>query len=268
MLFFLPCFHLFSDAGDFLTHAKNECVVLVSNKKYFPKFLDTVGSLTKKGNYHGDICLVIGDDLVGNDLLNHPLIKKNRILIKHFPDLQFSENFLNATRNLSVFGKLFQYHKFHLFNTYFKRWRTIFYIDCGIKIYSDIRPILDTKQPGMLLAHSDAFPEYSWKLHDQFNKKEEGYYNKLREKFNLDIDYFQTTMMLYDTSIIKENTFEDLYKLALDYPISLTNDQGIIALYFTSVMPVWKQIAIRNEKTFFYDYFKRDKKNKYIMLKS
>jgi hypothetical protein len=241
-------------------------VVLLCNKNYFPKFLQTVSELTSRGNYHGDICLLIGNDLVGDELLNNEVIKNNRVIIQHFPDLQFPDSFLKDTRKLPTFHKQFQYNKFHVFNTYFKHWDTLLYIDCGMSIYSDIRPILETRQMGTLLAHSDAYPNYAWKLRDQF-KKDKKYYKKLREKFNLDTDYFQTTMMLFDTSIIQENTFNDLYQLTLEYPISRTNDQGIIALYFTHIVPVWKQIPVRNEVTFFYDFFKRNKEEKYIMIK-
>ena len=48
----------------------------------------------------------------------------------------------------------------------------------------------------------------------------------------LNIDYFQTTMMLYDTKIIKENTFNDLYDLTLEYPISrLLCDSRILNIF-------------------------------------
>lgn len=254
-------------SSETFSRSGKECVVLLSNKNYFQKFLTTLHSLTTKGKYRGDICLVIGDDLLGSDLLKHDLLVKNHVIVKHFPDLKFSERFFQITKGLPNIGKLFQYHKLHLFNVYFKRWDTILYIDCGMKIYSNIRPILKIKQPHTLLAHSDAFPQYLWKLEDQFSKNERECYDELCQKFKLDIDYFQTTMLLYDTDIIQEDTFDNLYQLTLEYPISITNDQGIIALYFTNVQPLWKQITLGNEKTFFYDYLKRNKKNKYIMLK-
>ena len=60
--------------------------------------------------------------------------------------------------------------------------------------------------------------------------------------------------------------FDDLYKLSLQYPISKTNEQGIMALYFTN-KNIWEQIKIKNEKTYYYDYLKRNKKDKYIMTK-
>ena len=57
-------------------------------------------------------------------------------------------------------------------------------------------------------------------------------------------DYFQTTIMLYDTKII-ENVIE--------YPISITNDQGIIALYLTNIQPLFKQIKTDNECIYLYE---------------
>ena len=73
--------------------------------------------------------------------------------------------------------------------------------------------------------------------------------------------------MLYDTKIIKENTFKELLDLTYEYPISRTNEQGIIALYFTNIKPLFKQIKIHNEYIYFYDCLSRNIHNKYIMLK-
>ena len=163
---------------------------------------------------------------------------------------------------------MFQYHKLHLFNVFFKNWDYIFYLDCGITIFSDISPILNEITENTLLAHSDAYPTYEWKLHNQFDKNNTDYFTKLNNSFNLNIDYFQTTIMLYDTSIIENTTYTNLLNLLFEYPISITNDQGIIALYFTNIKPLFKQIKTHNENTHFYDYLSRAYNNKYIMLKS
>ena len=63
-------------------------------------------------------------------------------------------------------------------------------------------------------------------------------------------DYFQTTIMLYDTKIIENDTYDNLL---IEYPISITNDQGIIALYLTNIQPLFKQIKTHNECIYFYD---------------
>ena len=246
------------------------CVVFLCNKAYFEKFLYTCILLFRDGKYRGDICLVIGDDLYNSHLLQHPFILRNKIIVKYFMDFYFDDDFLRIQKSLDRsedwFKKIFQYHKFHLFNTYFKRWDYIFYLDCDITIMSDIAPMIQSRQPNTLLAHSDAYPKYEWKLDWQF-VKHNPYYEKLNKKYNLTTDYFQTTMMLYDTRIIEPDTMENLYNLVKEYPISVTNDQGIVSLYFTNIKPLYKQIQIQNDDTYFYDYSMNKKDKPYIMFK-
>lgn len=247
------------------------CVVFVSNKKYFNKFLNTCIQLRTNGNYLGNICLVVGDDLKNDQLIYSDFIIKNKILIKYFPDIEFNDNFYFINKNIKTDGrnitKKFQWHKLYLFNIYFKQWNYILYIDCGMNIFSNISPIIDEARPYTLLAHSDAYPTYEWKLYDQFDKNNVELYKNLSSKYNLSVDYFQTTMLLYDSNIILDNTFNDIYHLALKYPISRTNEQGIIALYFTNIKPIFKQLKLYNSMIYYYDFLSRDSKNKYIMLK-
>jgi hypothetical protein len=249
----------------------NTCIVFVCNKKYFNKFIYTCNQLLTNGKYTGDICLVIGDDLMNDELLKCDIITNNKITIKYFPNITFSNEFLEINNTINTDGrnitKKFQWHKLYLFNTYFKRWDYIFYIDCGMTIFSDISPMLKECTENTLLAHSDAYPTYQWKLTTQFCKKNQTYYTKLSNTYKLNIDYFQTGIMLYDTKIITENTYSDLLNLSLEYPISRTNEQGIITLYFTNIRPLFKQIKIHNEYTHFYDCLSRDNNFKYIMLK-
>ena len=55
-------------------------------------------------------------------------------------------------------------------------------------------------------------------------------------KFNLDsLNYFQTGIMYFDTKIIEESTKKNLLELAEDFPISITNEQGIMNLYFANI---------------------------------
>jgi hypothetical protein len=254
-----------------MTSPNELCAVFLCDKNYFNKFLYTCEQLVTNGKYTGQICLVIGDDLNNDPMLQHPLIVQNNIIITHFPNLPFTHQFLyiqeHMEREPHWFRKIFQYHKLHLFNTYFKRWNYIFYLDCGLTIFDDVNPVINERKPNALLAHSDAFPTYKWKLHNQFEKKS-AFFSSLSNKYNLNIDYCQTTIMLYDTSIIEEDTFNNLYNLMTEFPISITNDQGIIALYFTNIKPFFQQIQIKNDDTYFYDYHSRQPNSRYIMLKN
>jgi len=248
------------------------CVVFLCDKEYFNKFINTCNQLVTNGKYDGNICLVVGDDLYDDKLLDCDTIKNNNITIKYFPNINFSDNFIDIQEKMDRPShwnkKKFQFHKLHLFDIYFKQWHYIFYLDCGINIFSDISPILNEITENTLLAHSDAYPVYEWKLNIQFDKTNTEYFTKLDNTYNLNIDYFQTTIMLYDTKIINDDTYDNLLNLLTEYPISITNDQGIIALYFTNIEPFFKQIKTHNDDTHFYDYLSRNNNNKYIMLKS
>jgi hypothetical protein len=250
---------------------KDICVVFTCNRTYFNQFIKTCEQLITNGKYIGNICLVIGDDLFTSDLLNHDIIKKYNIIIKYFPDIEFSNEFLLINNNVKSDGrnltKKFQWHKLHLFNTFFKQWSYIFYIDSGMTIFSDISAIIHECTENTLLAHSDAYPTYERKLECQFDDTINNYFIPLKNTYNLNLDYFQTGIMLYDTKIIEDDTFDNLLKLTYDYPISKTNEQGIIALYFTNIKPLFKQIKTHNADTYYYDYASRDRNNKYIMLK-
>ena len=222
--------------------------------------------LIQIGKYKGPICLIIDVDLIDSQELQHEFILNNNIIIQNFNKIIIPETKYKAAQfRHKVDGCSL---KFNIFRDYFKQWNYIFYMDCGIHIMSDISPILECKKANKLLAHSDAYPRYQWKLHStQFNKSYTDIYKKLETDFDLNVDYFQSTIMLFDTNIINPDTFTNILDLVYKYPIGRMNDQCYLALYFIHITPCWEQIPLRNDETYFYDYLSRNTKNKYIMLK-
>jgi len=247
------------------------CCVFVTNGIYFDLFKNTCLQLITNGKYTGDITLIIGDDLELNDCLQDEFILNFNINVVKFANIKFTEGINALLESVNDDGrcriKKFQWHKFHLFNEYFKKWNYIFYIDCGMKIYRDISPMINCAKSGKLLAQSDAYPTYIWKLRDQFDSTKEDTYNQLQTDYNINIDYFQTGILLYDTNIISDKLITNLYNLAIKYPITLTNEQAIMALYFTNLEPIWEQIQLGNNETFFYRYGRDDLNQNYIITK-
>ena len=235
----------------------NVCVVFLCNKWYYPRFLQTYADLRERSKYTGPVCLVIGDDMMEVSV-------PADIIVKHFPDWVFPGWFhaqaMMLPRAEFLYRKFFQFHKFYLFDAFFKQWNYIFYIDAGMTIYQPIEKMLALGQPHTLLAHSDAYPTYEWKLSTQFC------YPEIVE-YPLNNDYFQTGIMIYDTEICSDAMPSQLYDLTLRYPSVRTNDQGIIALYFTQIAPVWKQITLGDADTNYYDYFQRERGRPYVMVK-
>jgi hypothetical protein len=267
--------------------SEKTAAVFLCNKEYYLKFRYTCYLLVTRGQYKGDIVLVIGDDLYDKDLNqlisdDDEFITRYKVIIKYFPNYEFTDDFLQQQKQLNRdaywFEKRFQFHKFNLFDVYFKQWDYIFYIDCGVHIFSDVSPILNEKQQHTILANRDGLdgetaawcvpetPGQGLKLGDQFTKTDP-IYDRLSKQYNMKLPYFQSTVMLYHTEIITERTVSDLYDLLFTYPICITNDQAIIGLYFTQVKPSWVQLRRKNDETYFYDYVRCINED-YIMLKS
>ena len=79
---------------------KNICVALMCNKPYFKNFIYTCNQLVTNGKYNGTICLVIGDDLLNDEILDCDSIKNNTVIIKHFPNIQFPKEFFEINNNI------------------------------------------------------------------------------------------------------------------------------------------------------------------------
>jgi len=250
----------------------DNCVVIVSNKNYFEKAINTIKNIRTIGAYHDDLVFIYGKDIDKSDLER---LQDFYVIPKYFPDLDLS-NVIHKLKNKPYKGlerklyKMFCFHKFHLFNTYFKRWKTIFYIDCGMRIFKPIKPFFELDCRNKILANSDAQPKYRWKLGIQFNNDSySDVYKQLSNEFNLNIDYFQSTILIYDTSIIKSDTFDILRELLYKYPIGKTNDQAIMNLHFNCQLNIWKQVPLKHNKQLMYDYKTRRgcRHTDYIMLK-
>jgi len=246
------------------------CVVFVCNKSYLSRFQRICNSLRTIGQYTGDITLIIGIDLNISTLKASEFIINNKVNVIQLPDIQFPE-YVNLEKQ-KIKGndgrhitKQFQWHKLHIFNSYFKKWQYVLYIDSGMTIYRPIQPIIELRKLNRLLAHQDSFPEYNWTLTGQFDNTNSQIYSILEKRYNLnDKYYFQTGIMLFDTNIIKNDTCEKLYSLAVEFPISRTNEQGIMNLYFIS-NNVYEPLPISNSEIYFYDFLRRFPDRGYII---
>ena len=253
-----------------------QLITLCCNKPYLSKALHTIHQVRTVGKYYGDIVFFHCDDLLNNDSLN--LMKEYyNVQIKYFPniDTSYVMEVLKRAKELDYPAKekIFQFNKFHTFDVFFKQWDRILYLDSGIYVYNDIQRMFNLDCTNSLMAHSNPYPQYYglWKLDHEFQlRNEPEIAEKLKNNFDLSLeDYFQSTIMLFDTSIIKEDTVFKLIELMNDYPISTANDQGILNLYFIYINKVWKLLPIRDNEGFLYDFWERNNHRcqEYVLLK-
>jgi hypothetical protein len=135
-----------------------------------------------------------------------------------------------------------------------KKWRYVFYFDINMSIHDNINLILDVKPANQIFARADGYPRYVWKLESQFDKSHPKF-KKLSKKFDLDRnDYFQTGLMYFDTNIISSEVFDKILSLIKEYPLSITNEQGILNIYFLFVDQKYTELEtyINGKLTYFY----------------
>jgi|TARA_R110000824_G_C15168210_1_gene672619 hypothetical protein len=241
---------------------KSICIVTYCNEAYLDAAKQTICDLRIVGEYQGDIVLMIGNDLKNKELD----VQKENVIVKYFPDVDrteaikiyeaFSESMTADRRETE---KPFQWHMIHCFKEYFKRWEKCLVIDAGMKIHKPIEKILNIECGENLLAHSDSYPQYDWKLSGQFDKEYfPELYDELSSKHNLDVDYFQAGIVMYNTSLIRKNTFNEIRSLEKKYVNTKTNEQAILNIYFNCQKKIWKQIPLGDKKTLYYDAHLRD----------
>jgi hypothetical protein len=238
---------------------QNNVIALVCNMDYIEQLLKTLSQLRDNGSWFYDI-LLIHDSTISCDIIQ---FLKTESLLTHS---ELVENPVNVQTILHDSekhnvpkSKLFQYAKFHIFNTFMKKWDKVLYIDAGMTISGDVNRFFDIPCENTLFAHSDAYPTYERKLSNQFKL-----YDKMKD-YNLDSNYFQSGLLYYNTNIIDETTLSELSELANKH-FDANNDQAIMNLLFSCKRNIWKQLPIVDNEGYLYDSVQRIPVN-YVIYK-
>ena len=211
---------------------KNNCVTVLADRNYIKHFPIFYKQLRETGMFEGEI------NLITNNGISFSSFKKRdykNLNIFKFKKIKYSNETVKKLNNIPNgrnSTKRFQWQKFNLFNEVFKKWDFNLYIDINMTIRSDIKNLFDLRLENKLIAPYDAYPDLDWSLESQFTT-DKVLLNELSQNYDLSLrKYFQTGILLYDTTIIEKNTFQDLIYLVEKYPVSKNNEQGIMNLYF------------------------------------
>tara|TARA_Y100000389_G_scaffold92538_1_gene89270 strand:- start:24665 stop:25447 length:783 start_codon:yes stop_codon:yes gene_type:complete len=246
-------------------------VCFVSDFRYLYKnFKRIYRELRLNGKYQGEILIIT--HILSPTFFIRQISKKNGVKVLRFRKLKFDRKTENFLKNLNDIPnrhitKNFQWNKLHMFNEKIKKWKYIFYIDINMSIHHDINPIISVRPKNKFYARADGFPEYKWKLSSQFDTTQK-IYDQLSKDFDLEItDYFQTGLMYFDTEIIESSTFREIISLVEKYPISITNEQGILNLYFLFINKKYSELDLYIDGKLTYFYWKT-KDSEVIITKS
>ena len=123
-----------------------------------------------------------------------------------------------------------------------KEWDKIFYLDINLTIHKSLNDLLKIEVDELFLAKADGYPDYNRLLISQFDKSQPEI-KQMEKMFNLYAnDYFQTGLMYFDTSIIHKDMIDDILNIAKEFPVSITNEQGVLNLYFQNRKGVFKEL--------------------------
>ena len=237
-------------------------IAVVSNFKFLKNnFNNLYNQLRGLGNYHGEI-LIITSKFTPCFLIKS-IRKKNQIKVLRFKNIKFDKNTEFELNNLETFTdpnrnitKKFQWHKLHLFDEVMKNWDYVFYLDINMNIHYDINHILARTPDNCFMARSDTYPNYDRELKTQFDQTHP-LYVELEKKYDLSVnDYFQTGVMYFDTKIINDQTKNQIINLVNKYPITKSNEQGILNLYLYLEKKIYRELPSKIDGYTSYFYWK------------
>jgi len=246
-------------------------ICFVADFKYlFKNFKRIHTQLVNNGKFKGDVIIITS--LLSPTFLISIIRKNKNVQVLRFKKIRFSKQAENILSNLNTNPnrhntKRFQWQKLNVFHTALKKWVFIFYLDINMIIHHDINLILNKLPINKIYARCDGYPDYKRILESQFEKNNEKF-KELSQNFDLSINnYFQTGVLYFDTSIIKKNTLRDLIELVNKFPISITNEQGILNLYFIFIKNIYQELPVKVEGGITYQYWNSNTE-KIIITKS
>ena len=245
-------------------------IAIVSNFKFLRKhFKRLFFEIRNVGKFDGTIVLIT--TLFCPTFLLPIISRKNKVKVLRFKRIKFSKKVENSLNNLETYldpnrnkTKKFQWHKIHLFDERIKYWEKILYIDINMHIHHELNGIFSINNRNTFMARADAYPKYDRPLSSQFDLTQ-NLSELLLKTYDLSIvDYFQTGVMFFDTGILEESTKKDILKLVDKYPLSTTNEQGILNIYFIFHRKIYKELPEKLGEYITYFYWKEDGKKTII----
>lgn len=251
-------------------YSKRICVATYTDEKYLERAKITIDEVRSNGRYYGDF-VVMTDGLFKFD---DRYIKKYNLIIKEYPDIDTSELVKKIKAHPfrcndgREYYKLKQWNKFYAFDTYFKQWDYILFVDAGLRVFNSLEYFYPQFKANCLTALDDRHPDFTKLFTEtQIEMSNVEVVNEFSKVFNIHGPWFLNCIFLYDTNIIKENTVETLINMMNKYPICKTNEMVIMNAYFKDV---WNpmQVYLRDGLVLF-DWCERDGKNyrNYVALK-
>ena len=255
---------------DILTHArkitapdlmKDYVVVMAISCGQLQRLRNTIVSLIDTGMYRGPIVIIFSEADCSEKTIYNSIGERyvSSCELKSFPkriDAYTIPSYLGSHgplgRGMTQETAWIYFLKFNVFDPFFLQWVRVLYVDAGIAFQAEVSHILHIQSEGpIFFAGSNCFPTYDWTLRYEFqeppvNQPEHlAAYRELEQTYDIDVDYPQSTFFMFDTAnVIDKDLVEELYGIQRRYPFCKHMDQGAVALFFTSIRPIWKPFPV------------------------
>jgi len=226
--------------------------VTLCDQAYFPRALRTIEDIRTSGQWLGDLVLVAVDFEPPPEALTPFRVLVRRVEHLKTDDLvrALKENPIRAMADGRHFGKLTQWDKLQVFGPFFKAWKRICFLDAGLRVFNAVAPLLELPYENTIRAPDDSDPyDNGNRLGCQLDlTANPPVTHALLKDFGNDLAlerYFLNCIFVFDTAIMDLCSQDELVAAMNQYPISLTNEMGIMNLLFTVKHRVWKPFPQR-----------------------
>jgi lipopolysaccharide biosynthesis glycosyltransferase len=204
----------------------NKIVVFAVDRNYLNHVRYNIANVRDK---HGDIdiCVVFPEK---EFIPIREGLKNYDVILKPFKPL-----------NNKVFSRSYNL-KYHVFETFFKNWENILYLDSDTMVYGKLDPLFE-----MLSGDKSLIVDYeNYKTIDAYtmwcpvNDENIDTYIDLKTEINVEKFCFNVGIMLFNSSIIEDDTVAKLYELDKKYElinkhVSEGTDQPIINIIYNDL---------------------------------
>lgn len=215
---------------------------------YFHKAKKTIYELRTLGKWKGDVVLMAID-------FNPPQMD-DVILYKtsHIPTdplLRFYEKHPFTKGDRRHLSLLVQWDKLQVFSYFFRQWERVIVLDAGMRVLSDVSPILSLDWRGSFLAPDDGNypynPNVTFQTQLDTTASPETYQKLLQEYSEtiLNRRAFVPCVFVYDTALLDRISCLELMDTMYRYPIGTCNEMMIMNLIFNCKYNVWKPFPMR-----------------------
>ena len=181
------------------------------------KAFQTIVDARRVGEWTADIVLIVNEVLFKHPEVNE-FAKVLHVILREVP---------STSQNVNA--------KFHIFDSFFKRWDAVLYMDASSQITKPLSPV----EPNECL-YAKVQSNTLTTLFD-FNKVSSIEKFQMLYKYNMMAKYFTSNIIIYDTKILQEETSKYLSELADRYS-NYIDINGILNLYFMCERNCWKEL--------------------------